>query len=100
MAAKDGVLTIRPAAYRSGPRRARERGQGAGTTRPAAMPTDCDVTGARSESAVALAPRGDGSWRGRLRRGRNLVSLVMLATVFARRSGVSWRRWRRRHPGH
>jgi hypothetical protein len=36
------------------------------------------------------------TWRGRLGEARNILALVMIAAVFALRSGVAWRRWQRR----
>jgi len=37
------------------------------------------------------------TWRGKLSGARNILALVMIAAVFALRSGVEWRRWQRRH---
>jgi hypothetical protein len=34
----------------------------------------------------------------RAQRARNILVLVLLATAFAFRSGIAWRRWQRRHP--
>jgi len=42
--------------------------------------------------------RAISTWGGRLNGARNILALVMIAAVFAFRSGVAWRRWRRRHP--
>jgi len=36
------------------------------------------------------------TWAGRLNGARNIVALVLIGAVFAFRSGVAWRRWRRR----
>jgi hypothetical protein len=38
------------------------------------------------------------TWGGRLKGARNILALVLIAGVFAFRSGVAWRRWRRRDP--
>ena len=38
------------------------------------------------------------TWGGRLKEARNVIALVVLGAVFAFRSGVAWRRWRRRDP--
>jgi hypothetical protein len=36
------------------------------------------------------------TWRAKLSGARNILALVMIAAVFALRSGVAWRRWQRR----
>ena len=36
------------------------------------------------------------TWGGELSGARNILALVMIAAVFAFRSGVAWRRWQRR----
>jgi hypothetical protein len=51
-------------------------------------------------SLVPVVPGDPGTWRSRLGRARNIVSFVLLAAVFTWRSAVSWRQWRRNHPGH
>jgi hypothetical protein len=38
------------------------------------------------------------TWGGRLKGARNILALALIAAVFAFRSGVAWRRWRRRDP--
>jgi hypothetical protein len=40
--------------------------------------------------------RNASTWRARLSGARNILALVMIAAVFALRSGVEWRRWQRR----
>ena len=61
--------------------------------------TGRDRPGAPSNGSIVPVAAGDPrAWRQRLRRARNILSLVLLAAVFSWRSAVSWRRWRRRHP--
>ncbi len=58
------------------------------------------IAHAPSNATLVPARPGDApAWRQRLRGARNIISLVLLAAVFTWRSSVSWRRWRRRHPG-
>jgi hypothetical protein len=38
------------------------------------------------------------TWGARFKGARNIFALVLIAAVFAFRSGVAWRRWQRRHP--
>ena len=41
-------------------------------------------------------PRTISTWGERLTGARNILALVMIAAVFAVRSGIAWRRWQRR----
>ena len=36
------------------------------------------------------------TWGDRLKRARNILTVVMLGALFALRAGVEWRRWQRR----
>jgi hypothetical protein len=38
------------------------------------------------------------AWGPRLKGALNILALVLLAAVYALRSGVSWRRWQARRP--
>ena len=62
------------------------------TARPPAS-----APGVRTRDMRALSATVS-TWGGRLKEARNVIALVVLGAVFAFRSGVAWRRWRRRAP--
>ena len=70
-----------------------DRGADRASARKTARPPAA-APGVRTRDMRALTTTVS-TWGGRLKGARNVIALVLLGAVFAFRSGVAWRRWRR-----